>query len=591
MRGLKVKKVREFKVNDYITLKLEMSRTVIYVKGVEFLICKALFILVPKDCDINIDSIDAAADKLDTFPSSDINRDIYMDISSEEEFWGHSSNLQAWAEHDYDCKIIRSNVAFPLLRRLVEAGDPLAKRRYKDEILDRFLKGSSSTKRYLLEENFTDIFSFEELTTLTRSNKGLLLVPEVAFPLLRRLVEAGDPLAKRRYKDEILDRFLKASKSTQVSLLEDEFMDIFSTGEIIRAMSSKKEARFLRDLEAALGKSVHIDSEDLDHPNSFVLQDGKISHLQISYAPNLQRIPDSVGSLKNAKKLVIILPDSPLEVLPETLGKMGALEEIIITAKKLKSLPDSIGELKNLKKLDVFSEEMEELPGSIVDLKQLKILSLWECKKLKRLPESIGNLSSLEVLEIERNPLGSLPESIGNLSSLEILKINQTSIESLPESIGNLSSLRELRVNGNYLEKCPGNLKFLPESIGNLSALEEASFGRNQLAEVPESVGNLKGLKSLSLSSNRLEVVPESLWDLENLESLYLDKNRLSIISENVLNLKKLQILSLEHNEIPTTSLKFLRSRDLELLLKRPNELGKFHLNFIIFKKIMRFYR
>ncbi|MFX1237046.1 MAG: hypothetical protein ACFFAS_03805 [Promethearchaeota archaeon] len=49
-------------------------------------------------------------------------------IPPETEFLVHCSNLQAWVEHGYDARLIHSNLAFPLLKRLCEVGDPQAKR-------------------------------------------------------------------------------------------------------------------------------------------------------------------------------------------------------------------------------------------------------------------------------------------------------------------------------------------------------------------------------------------------------------------------------------------------------------------------------
>ena len=41
--------VKEFKVNEYITLKLENKKTVVYVAGERFNQCKYLFIINPND--------------------------------------------------------------------------------------------------------------------------------------------------------------------------------------------------------------------------------------------------------------------------------------------------------------------------------------------------------------------------------------------------------------------------------------------------------------------------------------------------------------------------------------------------------------
>ena len=41
--------LREFKVNEFITLKLEGSETVLYVAGEKFIQCKFLLLIIPPD--------------------------------------------------------------------------------------------------------------------------------------------------------------------------------------------------------------------------------------------------------------------------------------------------------------------------------------------------------------------------------------------------------------------------------------------------------------------------------------------------------------------------------------------------------------
>ena len=117
----------DFKINDYLTVKFEDSKTNIYVGEELFTQCKYLMLEVPTD-DLNltdhIQSIDEAAEKLDKtfeyYPNPHL-------IPPDVEFWGHCSNIQAWVEYDYDTRILHSNLAFPLLKELTKAGDPSQK--------------------------------------------------------------------------------------------------------------------------------------------------------------------------------------------------------------------------------------------------------------------------------------------------------------------------------------------------------------------------------------------------------------------------------------------------------------------------------
>jgi hypothetical protein len=71
--------MKEFKVNKYITLKLQGEETFIYVKGEKFLQCKYLLITIPIDEISSFDeaeSIDEVAELLDKSlePDSTINK-------------------------------------------------------------------------------------------------------------------------------------------------------------------------------------------------------------------------------------------------------------------------------------------------------------------------------------------------------------------------------------------------------------------------------------------------------------------------------------------------------------------------------------
>ena len=87
-------------------------------------------------------------------------------LSPEDEFRGHCSNLQAWIENDYDTRLIHYNLAFPLLKRLTEAGDLLAKKVFKEEIAKRYKSGFPSVVKYLEEERYLEYLSKEELEVL-----------------------------------------------------------------------------------------------------------------------------------------------------------------------------------------------------------------------------------------------------------------------------------------------------------------------------------------------------------------------------------------------------------------------------------------
>lgn len=191
--------LKEYKINDYITLKLENRftsqqgivgsilgwvakniyvpfkdiQTFIYVNGKKFRQCRFLLLDIPIDkmeVQDNIDSIDEASETLDH--SLEFLDGYILNITPDTEFWAHCSNLQAWVENDYDTRLLHSNLAFPLLKKLTEAGDPKAKSVFKEEIVNRFTSGYKNIMKYLINENYMDYFEKEETRIILENMKN-----------------------------------------------------------------------------------------------------------------------------------------------------------------------------------------------------------------------------------------------------------------------------------------------------------------------------------------------------------------------------------------------------------------------------------
>lgn len=122
-----------------------------------------------------IKSIDEAALALDnTLENSPDN----YHIPSEIEFWGHCSNLQVWAENNYNTNLLHSNLAFPLLRRLTEAGDMVARKSFKEEIARRFSSNFGSVRIFLLNEGYLEYLKTEEIKSLIDEDEMKHLIDE-----------------------------------------------------------------------------------------------------------------------------------------------------------------------------------------------------------------------------------------------------------------------------------------------------------------------------------------------------------------------------------------------------------------------------
>lgn len=153
-----------FSVNNYLELRLEDDKTNIYVNNELLFQCKYLLLNLSfdemKDLEDrkNIDEIIERLDKSLEFPSG---KEFH--ITPEVQFWGHCSNLQTWYENKYNSELIHRNLGFPLLKKLTEAGDYLAKKVFKEEIAKNFEIGSINTVQFIAYNRYLDYLNKTEL--------------------------------------------------------------------------------------------------------------------------------------------------------------------------------------------------------------------------------------------------------------------------------------------------------------------------------------------------------------------------------------------------------------------------------------------
>jgi len=309
-------RMKEFKVNKYITLKLEGEKrktTNIYVNGKLFRQCRYLLLDIPIN-NINnfeeIESIDDVADFLDNSlePEFDLHHKLYYKdrIPPDVEFWGHCSNLQVWNEYDYDTRILHSNLAFPLLKKLAEVGDIKADKVFREEIALRIKNGSKDTIRFLINNKFQNYLSKEELFE---------------------------------------------------SLLDD--INFYAL----------KEIEHYQEFDWVFGQFKR--PQDI-YPNVGI-QNKKIVELSLNNM-GLSKIPSSIRNLKSLTGLHI--SENCLTEIPKWVYKLTALQFLDLSYNRLMSLPRGIQNLKSLQKLWLGYNEITSLPDLMNDLRELDFIDL-----------------------------------------------------------------------------------------------------------------------------------------------------------------------------------------------------------------------
>lgn len=148
----KEKPSKIFKVNKIVELRLIQDKTYIYVKGKRFIQCMYLLMNIPKnriEDYSEIKNIDEIAELLDNSLELQAYRIIGVNIDPETEFIGHCSNIQVFFENGLDTDLLHSNIAFPLLKKLVEIKYKPAYFKFREEIVKRFNEGNGNVREFL----------------------------------------------------------------------------------------------------------------------------------------------------------------------------------------------------------------------------------------------------------------------------------------------------------------------------------------------------------------------------------------------------------------------------------------------------------
>ncbi|MHA1804108.1 MAG: leucine-rich repeat domain-containing protein [Promethearchaeota archaeon] len=419
---------KEFKVNEYLTLRLIKDKTFIFIKGELFQQCKYLLMDIPKE-RLNeirdIESIDEASSILDH--SLEKGEESFT-ISPEMEFWGHCSNLQVWAENNYDTRLLHSNIAFPLLKKLTDVGDPTAKKVFKEEIGLRISHGNEKVIEFLVSQNYLDYLNEDEISAIG--------------PELKQFV------------------YLKQERAIGNYLDKNEFESLF-----VFIVHNTDSLRFF-----ATHPFSKMDELTRESKQAVKVEKKKIVGLSLNYC-RLNELSPLIENLKNLK--ILYLNNNFFKNFPESILNLKKLEEISLAGNQLRKIPPSIDQLKNLRIFNLDHGAINVLPDSITELSFLESLSLWN-NALKTLPKDLGKLKRLKILGLSNNRLQELPPSIKELTSLKTIDLSTNLFSKFPEELIELNALESLWMNQN-------KIKSLPSSILNMDSLKELFLINNPL--------------------------------------------------------------------------------------------------------------
>ncbi|EMP82261.1 WGR domain protein [Leptospira santarosai str. CBC1531] len=340
------------------------------------------------------------------------------------------------------------------------------------------------------------------------------------------------------------DVFLQIQKQTPYYLMfayyhDEESTVIFdSSGKIRNSLYPELEKKSidLSKLYDSENQSIYVDDRKLEEIPDEI---GNYQDLEtLTLYTNVSKLPDTIGTLKNLKKLSI--SSKKLTEFPIEICKLINLEYLYVRSdKKINKLPEEIGNLVNLNHLNLCMNKLKDLPKSIQKLTLLKQLNLGE-NKFETIPTALFGMNSIEELDIRNNPFKNL-DGIGNMAGLKNVQLYSVGIQELTPEIGQLKNCR-------YLYLTEANVEEVPKEIGDMDSMYSLTISKTKLRSLPDTIGKLKNCKSLDIQYNQIEFLPETIGSMESLEQLSTGYNKLTDLPESIYQLKKLKEIGLWGN-------------------------------------------
>ena len=215
---------------------------------------------------------------------------------------------------------------------------------------------------------------------------------------------------------------------------------------------------FFTELTESFGNLILLEKVIIENCPLTILPES-IGNLKNLRELNLHRnalkvVTKSIGNLESLESLDLSF--NTLSELPSSFKKLRNLKVLNLRNNKLKYIPPWITSLKNLRSLNLMvNSNIRKIPDYIGDLESLEELILWNTG-IDEFPKAIKNLKNLKRLEISNNYIREIPEFIGELVSLVELSCDpSTGVDEkviIPDSILKCRSLRSLRLGWRTIE-------------------------------------------------------------------------------------------------------------------------------------------
>ncbi|XP_059285138.1 TMV resistance protein N-like isoform X3 [Lycium ferocissimum] len=203
-------------------------------------------------------------------------------------------------------------------------------------------------------------------------------------------------------------------------------------------------------------------------PDSLINISGLVS-INLSNCKSLESITYSICGLRCLRTLNLS-GCSKLETLPETLGQLETLEEVLVDGTAITKLPSTISKMGNLKILSFSgckNVKKKEPSFGVSSFKNFIKRSDGERKKPQAARPSLSGLRSLKKLDLSDSDLvDEIASDVWHLASLEELNLSRNNFVQFPSRISGLPGFKVLK-----LEECK-SLEVLPDLPLSIAVIE-----------------------------------------------------------------------------------------------------------------------
>lgn len=476
------------KVNNYITIKWIRGSIYIYVSG---------DLLQGVDNRVEEDIIYYLLNTTKKQPKFT----FYM--NSFREYISNYQILKNWVENNYNPNLLDEKLLFPLLNKLYEVGDSLAKKILIREITKRFISRDLEVMDYLVKNSylkhlnrvFREKFFFEYLE---ESDIKINYIYDGGIYINPKYEEYGLHLYDIT---KLEDLELRCLWSRRTKDMPQDLLDLLEESKMYPKNNEIENKYYLN-------KNIKLNSEKIVEYYQ--------KRLKTKRKQDTKKILEKIKSISNyfERELLLKLLQKFKHKLSFKIGHHGQVYYLNLHEADIKDLK-IISSLKNLEVLSIYRANIRKIEG-LKYLKYLRELNLIG-NRIKKI-EGLETLHNLISLNLDRNIISEI-KGLDNLINLDYLRLSNNRITEIKE-LDNLKNLRELYLENNQITEIKG--------FDKLENIHTIDLSYNQISEIKE-LKNLITLRNLYLTNNQITEF-KGINGLINLSEVNIFKNPITKI-------------------------------------------------------------